>query len=229
MRVTPDKQTRVMDEIRDRAPSLALLCWLSVPIVAAIVFGFAASDGHPRPGAPLFTTLYSAGAIAAIIPLAARLKYAPEASAAILVILVVLGAFVGWIASQFVVVNPYEPQTVRDYEALRRASRDLLILPMIGVILALGRRDTFSRELDPATLREGVWSGLRRLLAARDNARVRAQGAAALLFGTLILLFLPLALGDGEGVGLAGMRWAGRTTMVATLVLLATSIRAPAE
>lgn len=211
-----------MNEVRLKAPNLAVACCLVVPLLALVVNAIGAAGGTLSTGAAFFTSYYAIGCTIMSLPLAARIERAPEYAIAIVLFLLITGGILGHIAGLFIEVNPYDDQSHIVRSTLRRASRDILIFPVLGAFAALSRRDSYRVEFDKDAFPEHVVAGLRLLLRDDRGAPKRAALGMGCVAVGLVVMFLPLALGNPNSVSTVWL--AIRGLLVAAIGLLSSSV-----
>jgi len=152
-------------------PNRAILCLLFTPAALLLVAGLLLhreDDGMGPPGGPPSTTwlwLSGLGCVAATLPLAARLAYAPHLATATLVIVRVVDA----------IGNPGPTSRVS-------------WITFGGIVLAWIGRSAFTREWDAAKVPGWTLQGYRRLLRDDRWAALRVIAGIVLFLGGIAFM-----------------------------------------
>lgn len=213
-----------MNQIQLKAPNLTVALCLAVPFVALVVNALGAAGGTLETGASFFTSYYALGCTLMALPFAARVQRAPEYALAILLFLFISGGIMGFVAGQMTEHNPYDDTAYITRNTLRRAARDILILPTLAFFGSLTRRDVYRVEFDKETFPDHVKAGLLALVREGRGAVNRAFAGMLLVAVGLVLIFLPLATDEST---IKGVWWTIRFMLLASIGLLGSSVVIP--
>lgn len=213
-----------MQSLRAKAPSLAVLLFAAVPAAVLYSNAMGLASGSLRPGAPYFTGFYALGCCFALMPLAARVRYAFEMALGITMALFVLGGLAGRVTGALLEFSPLDEESWGIEQSIRTAYRTVLIFAALGLGAAFLARDAYLAPLQRETFHARVRGGLAMLLRPGAGSAARAALGVAAMLAAPVVAALPLAH-PMEG----GAVWVPRWVFLAALALLASAVVLPDE